>query len=189
MKLLGFERSIADAVSQLDLRLPPEASILDAGCGTGVIGLALMRHSARSTLVATDMSPELLQHAKRNAAAQGIDERRVRLGVSDISRPGVVAPVEGSGTLPIEAFDVVATGAVIGYARDQEDALHALLDLVKTDGCFLAGRLTSRRYRYSSMPLSRMERVIERKGFDVTRMPVKTFPARLTRTCLVARRG
>jgi len=33
-----------------------------------------------------------------------------------------------------------------------------------------------------------MQGVIEPKGFAVSRVPVKAFPARLTRTCDVARR-
>lgn len=196
MKLLGFERSIAAFLRTLDLHLPADASILDVGCGTGIIGLTLLRRFPQASLIATDLNPALLEQVRRNAVAQGV-EGRIRLGVSDISQPDVLTPLDGSTAGPrLTAFDMVATGAVIGYSRDQERTIDGLLEMVRPDGYFLniemnetlVGRLTSRRYRYRVIPLSRMQQALARGGFDVVRIPVGTFPARLTRTCFLARR-
>jgi demethylmenaquinone methyltransferase/2-methoxy-6-polyprenyl-1,4-benzoquinol methylase len=198
VKLLGFERGLARFLTRLDLQLPPDAAVLDVGCATGIMGLTLMKRASRSTLVATDVNRDLLEEARLNAIAHGIDRSRVTLGVSDVSRPEVVTRLDGMPlSLTPGMFDIVATGAVVGYARDQERSLHTLLDLIKPGGYFLnvemdetvIGRLVSRRYHYPVMPLARMEHLIAGHGFTVTRVPVKTFPPRLTRTCYVARRA
>ena len=197
IKLFGFERSIARFLEQLDLALPADAAILDVGCGTAIIGLSLMSRAPRSTLVATDLNQDLLEEARQNAIAHDIDPARLTIGVSDISHPEIVKSLDGSPVaMTGRTFDIVATGAVIGYARDEERALVTLLDMVKPRGYFLniemderpIGRMTSKRYHYPVMPLSRMEELIAGRGFEITRLQVRTFPARLTRMCFLARR-
>jgi 2-polyprenyl-3-methyl-5-hydroxy-6-metoxy-1,4-benzoquinol methylase len=197
IKLFGFERSLARFLRQIDMPLPPGAALLEVGCATGIMGLTLMQRSAGSTLVATDLHRDLLDEVRLNAMAHGIDPARLTLGVSDISHPEVATSLNGSPvSLAQRTFDVVVTGAVIGYARDEEQSLHTLLDMVKPGGYFLniemnenfIGRTTSRRYHYPVMPLAQMEQIITRHGFNVRRIPVRTFPARLTRICYLARK-
>lgn len=51
--------------------------ILDVGCGTGAIGIALARHAAvDAEVVALDVSPEAVALSKENAAAALDDDRR-----------------------------------------------------------------------------------------------------------------
>ena len=197
MKMLAFERSIARFIMHLHLDHPPNASILDVGCGTGVVGLTLMKHRPASTLVATDVNVDLLNRTRRNATDQGIAEERLTLGISDVSQPEVLARMNGSPDSLIRGqFDIVSTGATIGYSRDQEHSINALLRMVKPSGYFLNiemnekfwGRNTSRRYRYRMMPLEKMESIIRDNGFQVTRIPVRQFPASLTRIGFIGRR-
>jgi len=197
MKVLGFEKSISRFVGNLGLDHPKDAAILDVGCGTGIIGIALMKDRPKSTLVATDVSDSLLEQTKRNAVEQGIDESRVTLGLSDISTPEIVKPVNGPAKdLVLKSFDVVSTGAAIGYASDQVRTIKTLLSMVKPGGWFvniemnekLFGRHTARRYNYAMMPLSRMERVVADSGFEISRIPIRDFPARLTRVGYIARK-
>jgi SAM-dependent methyltransferase len=66
--------------------------VLDVGCGTGVVAITARRHGARVTGI--DLTPELLQRAKENAAIADVD---------------VVWREGDAETLPFEdaAFDVV----------------------------------------------------------------------------------
>ena len=198
VKVLGIERSLARFLEQLDQKLPPDASILDVACGTGMIGLTLIARCPRGTLVATDLNRDLLEAARQNALEHGVNGHRLMLGVSDISQPDVVAPLNGtSNSVTLEQFDVVATGAAIGYSRDREHTIETLLKMVKPGGCFLniemnetfIGKATSRRYHYPQLTHAQLDRVAAREGFVVTEVPIRTFPARLTRTCYIARRN
>jgi SAM-dependent methyltransferase len=50
--------------------IKPGASVLDVGCGTGVVGLTAARLGARVTGV--DLTPELIARAKENSALMGV---------------------------------------------------------------------------------------------------------------------
>jgi len=51
--------------------IKPGASVLDVGCGTGVVGLTAARLGARVTGV--DLTPELIARAKENSALMGVE--------------------------------------------------------------------------------------------------------------------
>lgn len=56
------------------------ASVLDLGCGTGVLGLAALKLGARS-VVALDVDPDAVRTARANAALNSAADRfRVALG-------------------------------------------------------------------------------------------------------------
>lgn len=197
MKALGFERSISSFIDALNLDYPNDAEIIDVGCGTGIIGLTLMNNHSMSTLIATDLNEDLLKQTRSNADERGINNSRIILGVSDISDPKKAWSVEEQDKqLTINEFDIVSTGAAIGYSQNQEDSIKILLNMVKPKGYFINiemnehffGRATSKKYHYPIMPLLNMKKIIEDYGFTVTSIPVNKFPAQLTRTCLIARR-
>ena len=99
------------------------------------MGLTLMSRAPQSTLVATDLHTDLLEDARQNAIAHGVDPARITIGVSDVSHPEDVRSLNGSAVhMTARRFDIVATGAVIGYARDEERSLMTLLDMVKPGG-------------------------------------------------------
>jgi len=197
MKILGFERSISNFILGLNLDYPNDATILDVGCGTGIIGLTLMQGHSDSTLISTDLNSELLLQTKRNAQKMGIEESRITLGISDITQPNKAKSITSPSTfLEIGDFDVISTGAAIGYSKSQEATIITLLDMVKPNGYFiniemnenLIGKLISKKYCYPILPLSKMEKIIKNRGFNVTSVPVSIFPANLTRTCYIARK-
>src|SRR5687768_6176659 len=58
------------------LALPPDAAVLDPGCGTGVLARALAaRAGAGGRLVGVDQSPVLLAAARRLAEEEGVAAR------------------------------------------------------------------------------------------------------------------
>ena len=197
MKVLGFERSISSFIESLNLEYPQNAAIIDVGCGTGIIGLTLMKNHHDSQLVATDLNKDLLKQTGKNAETMNIVKSRISLGISDISTPKEATSIEpDTNKIEIKEFDIVSTGAAIGYSQNQESTIHTLLKMVKPNGFFINiemnenffGRVTSKKYHYPIIPLSSMEKIIRQAGFEVTSIPVTSFPARLTRTCLIARR-
>lgn len=60
-----------DLVAHLDVE---GKSVLDVGCGTGVLGFALLQRGARSA-VGTDLDPRAVECASHNAELLGLDDR------------------------------------------------------------------------------------------------------------------
>jgi len=66
----GVHESTRIALTLLEEFLPPTATLLDAGCGTGVLAIAAARLGASSCL-AFDIELEAVKETGRNAAANG----------------------------------------------------------------------------------------------------------------------
>ncbi|MFZ2586679.1 MAG: methyltransferase, partial [Alphaproteobacteria bacterium] len=58
---------------------PPPARVLDAMCGTGVVGLALLTREPTLHLTALDINPTLTAAATRNAALNGFQANHTTL--------------------------------------------------------------------------------------------------------------
>lgn len=54
---------------------PPNMYVVDIGCGSGSIGLALATQLSDTKIMMTDVSPEALQLAQENAQCLGLQER------------------------------------------------------------------------------------------------------------------
>ena len=88
--------SDAHALAELVARVSPQASdrMLDIGTGAGHTALAFA--SAVRSVVAYDLTPEMLDEVRRNAAARGITNLTVRQGAAE------------SLPFPDASFDIVA---------------------------------------------------------------------------------
>ena len=73
-------RSGAWLARQVAQRVPAGASVLDLGCGSGVVGLLAQQAGAR--VIATDIDPRAVRTAQRN-------------GLSDVRQGDLFAPVTG----------------------------------------------------------------------------------------------
>ncbi|MBQ4133559.1 MAG: methyltransferase [Desulfovibrionaceae bacterium] len=56
-------------------RLPQNGRLLDLGCGCGIIGLALLLAHPTGKAVGIDISPQLIECARQNAALLGLEAR------------------------------------------------------------------------------------------------------------------
>jgi predicted O-methyltransferase YrrM len=69
-----FRGAIADYIGALEL--PSISRVIEIGCGTGVVSRRLAAAPGfRGTIVATDMSPYLIEIARQLAKAEGVAER------------------------------------------------------------------------------------------------------------------
>jgi SAM-dependent methyltransferase len=110
----GRRRVLEEVIA--DLRLPPGAAILDAGCGSGRNMIELTRHG---TVTGVELSP----------ASVGVARER---GVGEV--------IEGSVLeMPFDAssFDLATSLDVIEHLRDDLAALRELRRVVKPGGALL----------------------------------------------------
>jgi SAM-dependent methyltransferase len=99
----SYRRGAAEFVDRLGLR--PGMRVLDAACGTGNLSLPAARTGASVT--GLDIAPNLIEQARANAAAEGLD---IRFDVGDVE----AMPYEDG------SFDVVFTmfGAMFAPRAD-----------------------------------------------------------------------
>ncbi|HEU4597912.1 MAG TPA: methyltransferase domain-containing protein [Pyrinomonadaceae bacterium] len=106
-RINGYGLSLERYLRESRLQLPAGASILDAGCGTGLLTLALLRVLERpSRITAVDLSARSLQTARRAAEKSEDAERHT---ISFVRANVLELP------FPDDSFDFVMTSGVLEY--------------------------------------------------------------------------
>lgn len=103
----------------------PGARVLDACAGTGLLGLELAGRGARATLL--DSSPEMLEAARRRAAAAGLD---VDVLVADVEEDETLSRDLAERYGEPHPFDAISMAFGLRYFVDPQAVLagyHALL--------------------------------------------------------------
>lgn len=196
MKSFGYERSLDRLIRQLPLPVSPQ-KILDAGCGTGLLGLSLLQRFPQASLISTDLEPNFLQATLSNARSRGIAEDRVQVGLSNISRPAIFSSLDGQDQMiPQQSLHLISMGAVVGYSQDIEASLRQLVGLLAPGGTLiniemsesLTGKYVAKRYHYRNIALSRMVEVLNEVGCEVVhqKLSFRHLPAKFTRTTIIA---
>lgn len=81
--------ALAEAAPELDRELGPAPTILDLGCGTGLLAVAAARRWPEAEVIAVDRSWAAVESARATAAANGLDRRiRVVRDLAASSLPG-----------------------------------------------------------------------------------------------------
>lgn len=199
MKLLGFEWGIGRFINNLEIKQSGNINILDIGCGTGVIGLSLLKKFPKSKLLSTDIRENFLRETIRTAKKLG-NEKRISAGISDVTKPHRIRLLDGSLiNLKKESFDIISVGAAIGYSKNQEKTIKILLDLIKPGGYFinlemkdgLIGNWTSSSYYYNSVSWKNIKKIGDEMGYSFSHIYLssKYFPANLTRDCVILKKN
>jgi ubiquinone/menaquinone biosynthesis C-methylase UbiE len=103
----GYARSIERYLRENPLPIPAGARVLDAGCGTGLLTLALLRVLKRpAEITAVDLSGRSLQTARRAVRKHAHDPRHK---ISYVRANAVSLP------FPDDSFDLVVTSGVLEY--------------------------------------------------------------------------
>ena len=110
--------------------LPPPLRVLDLGTGTGVVAKALARRYPAAEVVGVDLSPGMIEEARRTSSTELA--RRVRFEVGDAARlefpDGGFELVVLSNMIPFfdELARVTATGGtlVLSFSRGDETPIY-----------------------------------------------------------------
>lgn len=125
-----------DTAKEIDSLLPggPAGlggkSILEFGCGTGVIGLGLVQRAAKEGAVCkvtlADIAPKMVENAKKKAGELPKEiQERVNTVAGDVLEEGGLAP---------GPYDVVMSGSVLTFLPDARDGLHKLRKRMNAGG-------------------------------------------------------
>ena len=117
---------VAEAV--FDMAKPRDDSVvLDFGCGTGILALALARRVAK--VVAADTSQGMLEQVRAKTASGGISNVETAL-------------IGDDGELPPGPFDLVVVSMALHHVEDLDSVLERFAAILAPDGCvFIADLL------------------------------------------------
>ena len=106
-------------------QLKPGDTLLDVGTGDGLIAFgALDRLGSSGRVIFSDVSPDLLEHCRAAATAEG-----------QLDRCGFVqAPADSLGAIADASVDVVTTRSVLIYVKDKAAALREFYRVLKAGG-------------------------------------------------------
>jgi SAM-dependent methyltransferase len=107
--------------------------LLDAGCGDGLLTLALAKHRPRWTLLGVDLREDLLDGARRRAAGRGLGN--VGFRAADLLRP-----------LPVDGFEAAIALECLSEIPDDEAALRSLVGAA-APGALVAVQVPDRGWR------------------------------------------
>ena len=117
----AFERK--KSITREHLR--PDSSVLELGCGTGTLALAMARHAGH--IEAMDISAEMLRIADQKREAEGVTNVTFRQGTLDGGHP-----------YQPESFDSVWAYSILHLVPDRRRVLATLFDLLKPGGSLIA---------------------------------------------------
>ncbi len=133
----------------------PYPEVLEVGCGTGFFLLNLKQAGVVGEGHVTDISPKMVETARRNGRALGFDIE------------GRVADAE-SIPYPDQTFDLVVGHAVLHHIPDVEQCLREVLRVLRPGGRFLfAGEPT----RYGDAVARRLSHLTWSATTRITRLP------------------
>jgi len=193
LRMFGVRRGVEQFLSRLDWQLPAHPRILDAGTGTGTIGLWALKRLPDSEVVAFDIDRKMLAMLSRRAERLGENRRRLVVAHGDLRAPGVLIRLDDGQVLVLgpRTFDAVVVGAALEHVP--------LARLLRPGGVFLnlgirpgpTGTVLARLYRCHTYSPDEIFRSLRSFGFvDIRalRLAAADSPANFTRIAVFARK-
>jgi SAM-dependent methyltransferase len=201
LRVFGFKRGVEQFLERVDWRLPPRPRVLDAGAGTGLNGLWVLRRFPDAEVVAFDIDRQMLAVLARSARRLGEPRHRLIVAHGDLRTPDVLTRIDtGQGMVLAErSFDAVMVGAALEHVP-LDASLERLARLLRPGGLFLnlgmrpgpPGAMLGRLYRFRPYTTAEVRRLLGRLGFvdvHVLRLTPTEFPANLTRIAVIGRKA
>lgn len=127
LRVIGYERSVRKFVDHLPFGPEMPIKVLDAGCGTGLYSLAILKKYPNAQITAFDEDAKLVQHFTEKLERKGL-ENKVRTFPADIC--GTLSE------LGQEKFDLIITAGVLEYVSI-ENTVQNLARYMKPEGYFM----------------------------------------------------
>jgi SAM-dependent methyltransferase len=118
-----FRDRLQQFVQAADRFVPPGGYVLDAGCGSGNIALALARRGYR--VLGIDAAPQMIELARGEARASGVPGAEFR--VADVC----MTEIEPC------SFDAVVSSSVLEYIADDTGLVRRLATILRPGGHLL----------------------------------------------------
>lgn len=176
--LNGYKGAANFIVRQLPLGKNDAIKVLDAGCGSGLYSIAVLKNFPDAQIVAFDLNKEMVEIMKTNLARLGYENR------AEVFVGNVLENINSE-----RDFDLVITGGVLEYVPI-EKAVQNLARYVRSTGYFLnspvrdnwLGRFLAKFFGFT--PHSSQENIsaFERNGlklFKSIKIPLRFFPISL----------
>jgi SAM-dependent methyltransferase len=119
LRLMAADRALSRWAEGRPIRL------LDAGCGDGLLTLALAKRHSDWTIVGVDIRDDLLDGARKRAQARGLGN--VSFEIGNLLEP-----------LPVGVFDACAALECLSEIPDDEAALRTMYGAVRPGGVIVA---------------------------------------------------
>lgn len=200
LTLTGFKRGVENFLDRLDLRLPPAPTIMDAGCGTGLISRHLARRFPDGRIVATDIDRNMLREMERLVAEEGNRGAKLVIAEGDLRTPEEIRLFRTEQIVAISEnyFDAIFVSGALEHVPLGETVAR-LARLLKPGGLFLnlgvrrnpAGAVLGMVYRFRPYRIPEMRQACETAGLEdirVLRLKAEDFPANLSRIAIVAKK-
>jgi 2-polyprenyl-3-methyl-5-hydroxy-6-metoxy-1,4-benzoquinol methylase len=124
--VVGYQKSVEYFVSQLPFNQEDTFTVLDAGCGTGLYTLAVLKRFRNATVTAFDFNDKLVDRLSKKAVQNNYGNR-VSLFSGDIQGP--LSQITG------QKFDIIVTSGVLEYVP-LESTIKSLSQFLKPKGYF-----------------------------------------------------
>lgn len=121
--VLDFLRPVRDKVLY-NARLAEGETVLNVGCGDGLIGFGALEKIASGTVILSDISQDVLEHVQSLARDMGLLDR-CRF---------VLAPAEDLAVLDDASVDVVALRSVLIYVAVKQQAFREFYRVLRPGG-------------------------------------------------------
>jgi SAM-dependent methyltransferase len=168
LKLFGHERSVDRFVAVLPFSTQQPLEVLDAGCGTGLYTLAVLKRFPNARVTSFDLSPALVNRLREKLVRRGLDNR------ATLFTANIQGPI---GALQGKKFDLIITAGVLEYVP-LEQTVRGLSQFLAPNGYFLNspvannpyGKLIANTYGCNPYPREVNLRAFEASGFTLKDM-------------------
>lgn len=108
---IGYKKSVDYFVSQLPFSKDDQIKVLEAGCGTGLYSLALLKNYKNATITAFDLNEKLVARLKEKVLKNKLDNR-AHLFIADIQ--GSLSEIQN------QKFNLIITAGILEYVPLEE---------------------------------------------------------------------
>ncbi len=180
--IIGYKGAADFIVSKLPFGINDSFKVLDAGCGTGLYSIAVLKRFPYAQIVAFDLNQKMIEKMKTNLVKYGFEKR------AEVSAGNVLENISSSQ----RDFDLVITGGVLEHV-DIRQAVQNLAGHLQDGGYFLnspvrdnwLGNLVAKLAEF--IPHSAEENVFAftQNNFElwkVVKIPLRYFPICLVKS-------